>query len=362
MTGASPDVTPVRDALLRWFDAHARDLPWRRSKDAYEVWVSEVMLQQTRVETVVPYYTRFLTRFPTVRALAEAPEGDVLALWAGLGYYRRAKLLHAGARRVLDAHEGAVPGDHGKLRALPGIGDYTAGAIGSIAFGLRVPLVDGNVERVLTRIHALKGDPRAVPLKKTLWALAESYADHPRPGDVNQSLMELGATVCVPVAPKCLVCPVRKWCEAVHEGDPERYPEKSARTEPRDESWRALVARRDDRVWLVPSEIGRWDGMLLPPLSKEDGASVKAWSRALAGDDVNLGAAREIGSVVHALSHARMSVRVFEAALKSDPARGRLVAKDELSKLAVPKITLRVLGAGEAKPKVTKRTKPSGGG
>ena len=150
-----PDVDAARALLVPWYRANARALPWRQTRDPWAVWVSEVMLQQTRVDTVVPYYTRFLQRFPTVTALADAAEPDVLALWSGLGYYRRARLLHAGARAVVDRHGGVIPGEAKALRALPGVGDYTAGALGSIAFGLSVPLVDGNVERVLTRADRL---------------------------------------------------------------------------------------------------------------------------------------------------------------------------------------------------------------
>ncbi len=336
-----PDVAAVREPLVRWYRAHARPLPWRETRDPWAVWVSEVMLQQTRVETVVPYYTRFLARFPTVRALADAAEADVLALWSGLGYYRRARLLHAGARAVAERHGGSVPGDAEALRALPGVGDYTAGALGSIAFGLRVPLVDGNVERVLTRLHGLRGDPRAAPLKKKLWALAARYADHPSPGDVNQSLMELGATVCTPTSPKCLVCPVRALCVAAGEGDPERYPEKAARAAPRDERWSALVAREGERVWLVTSDAGRWQGMLLPPMTE---TRAPAWEAPLTAP------ARRVATVTHTLTHARMEVTVYAATLAGDPPRGRLVAPEELTALAVPKITRAVLSAAEGHP------------
>jgi len=337
----SPDEVPAtRDALLAWYDASARSLPWRDVRDPWATWVSEVMLQQTRVETVVPYYHRFLQRFPTPAALAAASESDVLALWSGLGYYRRARFLHAGARRVVEAHGGAIPRDPTALRALPGVGDYTAGAIGSIAFGLRVPLVDGNVERVLTRLHGLRGDPRAPAGRKQLWALAARYADHDRPGDVNQSLMELGATVCAPTSPRCLVCPVRTRCVAAREGDPERYPEKRRPPAPRDERWSALVAALDERVWLVPSPIGRWEGMLVPPLVPAKGRGAPTWPVALEG-------ARRCGSVTHVLTHARMEVTVYAGALREVPAEGRMVRRDELDGLAIPKITRRVLSLAE---------------
>ncbi len=340
MAPSPDDVSPARDALLAWYAAHARVLPWRESPDPWGTWVSEVMLQQTRVDTVVPYYHRFLQRFPTPAHLAAASESDVLALWSGLGYYRRARFLHAGARRVVEAHGGVIPRDATALRALPGVGDYTAGAIGSIAFGLRVPLVDGNVERVLTRLHGLAGDPRAPVGRKRLWTLAARYADHDRPGDVNQSLMELGATVCAPTSPRCLVCPVRAHCVAARAGDPERYPEKAARAAPRDERWSALVATFDERVWLVPSPIGRWEGMLVPPLVPAKGRAAPTWPVALDG-------ARRCGAVTHVLTHAKMEVTVYTGALREAPTEGRLVARAELDGLAIPKITRRVLSLAE---------------
>jgi A/G-specific adenine glycosylase len=298
------------------------------------VWVSEVMLQQTRVDTVIPYYERFLTRFATPTALAEAEEADVLAAWSGLGYYRRARFLHAGARHVVAHHGGVVPSTPEALGALPGVGDYTRGAIGSIAFGLRLPLVDGNVERVLTRVHGLRGDPRAAPLKAKLWSLAAEYSDHPAPGDVNQSLMELGATVCAPTAPRCLVCPLRALCVAAREGDPERYPEKALRKRARTEHWHCLVATRDDAVWLNISSSGRWQGMLLPPLF--EGEALPTWP-SYVHDVVH------VGEVTHVLTHARMEVSVHRGVLQDAPPHGTLAAFDALSSLAVPRLAERVL-------------------
>jgi A/G-specific adenine glycosylase len=210
------------DTLLAWFDRHRRDLPWRRSNDPYAIWLSEVMLQQTRVETVLPFYHRFLARFPTVEGLAAAELPEVLALWSGLGYYRRARQLHAAAREVAAA--GAFPSTLEGLLALPGIGAYTAAAVASIAFGVAAPVMDGNVERVLSRCLALDTDPRASTGRRQLLAAAAELLDPLRPGDSNQALMELGATLCSPRNPKCLLCPLRSGCRAAAEGDPERYP------------------------------------------------------------------------------------------------------------------------------------------
>jgi A/G-specific adenine glycosylase len=210
------------DDLLAWFDRHRRDLPWRRTSDPYKIWLSEVMLQQTRVETVLPFYKRFLERFPTVEDLARAEVEEVLALWSGLGYYRRARQLHAAARKVAEA--GAFPSTLEGLLALPGIGAYTAAAVASIAFGVVAPVMDGNVERVLSRCLALAAGPRSGEARKKLLAAAADLLDPKRPGDSNQALMELGATLCSPRNPKCLLCPLRPGCRAAGEGDPEGYP------------------------------------------------------------------------------------------------------------------------------------------
>ena len=217
-------------ALLAWFDRHRRDLPWRRTQDPYAVWLSEVMLQQTRVESALPYYERFLARFPTVRDLAEAELEDVLAQWSGLGYYRRARQLHAAAQQVV-ATGGRFPTTVEGLLELPGIGAYTAAAVASIAFGVAVPVLDGNVERVLCRLLALEGDPRTVPARRRLLAAAAALLDPGRPGDSNQAMMELGATLCSPKAPKCLLCPLRPDCRAAAASEPERYPAPRRRRE-----------------------------------------------------------------------------------------------------------------------------------
>jgi A/G-specific adenine glycosylase len=197
---------PFRRALLRWYEANHRDLPWRRTHDPYLIWLSEIMLQQTRVAAVLGHYRKFVERFPTVQALAEATEDEVLSAWSGLGYYRRARMLHRGAIEVVEKYQGKLPQTSEALLGLPGIGRYTAAAIASIAFGEPVAVVDGNVERVLRRIA---GEDLS---SAETWQFAQILLMKARPGDSNQAMMELGATVCLPCAPKCLACPVRKWC------------------------------------------------------------------------------------------------------------------------------------------------------
>jgi len=207
-----PDSTAVRARLLAAYDAGKRDLPWRRETDPYRIWVSEVMLQQTRVETVVPYYERWVARFPDMESLAEAEEDEVLRAWQGLGYYSRARRLQEGARVVRERFAGALPRNSGTLREIPGIGEYTAGAVASIAFGEAVPAVDGNVKRILTRLFDLHS-----PTHGDYRALASELVDPHRPGDFNQALMELGALVCKPRNPRCGECPIRGECLALEQ-------------------------------------------------------------------------------------------------------------------------------------------------
>jgi len=205
--------------LLNWFDHHARDLPWRHDPTPYQVWVSEVMLQQTQVETVRGYYRRFLDRFPTVDDLAAAPQQDVLKLWEGLGYYSRARSLHRAARIVVDQHGGVLPADVTALRRLPGIGPYTSGAIASIAFGIPAPAVDGNVRRVLARVLALPSPEQAL-----LEGAVRAWMPADAAGPYTEALMELGATLCSPRAPRCLLCPWHTLCLAQQMGQPEAFP------------------------------------------------------------------------------------------------------------------------------------------
>jgi A/G-specific adenine glycosylase len=216
---------------LAWFRQFQRDLPWRRTKDPYRIWVSEIMLQQTRVAAVIPYYERFLERFPNIRALAEAPEEEVLRLWSGLGYYSRARNLQKAARQVVALHGGEFPQDEEAAHELAGIGNYTGAAILSIAFGAKRAVLDGNVARVLARLGAIRGDLREGKRWQSLQQTAGELLEPGAPGDWNQAMMELGATLCTPRAPQCLLCPVAEFCEARRLGNPEEYPEKRKKRE-----------------------------------------------------------------------------------------------------------------------------------
>jgi A/G-specific adenine glycosylase len=231
------DRQPVRQLLLEYYDAHRRDLPWRGNRDPYRVWVSEIMLQQTRVETAIPYYDRWMERFPTVEALAEVDEESVLKAWEGLGYYSRARNLHRSALIVRERLGGMLPRDSQSLRTLPGIGEYSAGAIASIAYGEVVPAVDGNARRVLSRLLDLE-NPTDASLRKR----AGELVDPDRPGDWNQALMDLGATVCTPRSPRCTICPLTGECRALAAGTQELRPVSKRRPRVRTVSYAVLVA------------------------------------------------------------------------------------------------------------------------
>ncbi len=256
-----------RQSLLQWFDCHKRDLPWRRDRDPYRVWLSEIMLQQTRVAAVTGHYERFLRRFPTIQKLASARESSVLAVWSGLGYYRRARMLHAAAKKVVKEHAGALPQRVDDLRTLPGVGRYTAAAIASIAFGEPVAVVDGNVERVLSRVLGkhLGGE--------SLWRSAEELLSRRRPGDFNQAMMELGATICLPRQPRCLLCPVSDLCATRGEL---RGSSQGTRQTKREIDY--TLACRGNSIFLVqrPREATLMPGMWeLPESSGANGASGK---------------------------------------------------------------------------------------
>jgi A/G-specific adenine glycosylase len=213
-----------RRQLLAWFRAHQRDLPWRRTNDPYRIWLSEIMLQQTRVAAVLPYYERFLVRFPDLHTLASAPEQEVLRFWSGLGYYRRARNLQRAAQQIITKHGGQFPREENAVLALPGIGRYTASAILSFAFGAKHAVLDGNVARVLARIFTIRGELRAPRRWKALQKSADQLLERKAPSDWNQAMMELGAVVCTPRAPQCLLCPVSRFCRGRQLGIAELFP------------------------------------------------------------------------------------------------------------------------------------------
>lgn len=341
-------VKRLQQSLLAWYAAFRRDLPWRNTRDPYAIWVSEIMLQQTRVETVIPYYERFLSRFPTAVALAEAAPDDVLAAWSGLGYYRRARLLLEGAR-VVAKRGGDVPGDREGLLDVPGIGRYTAGAIASIAFGEPVGLVDGNVARVLSRIFAIEDDMRRAGMRKAE-VLADEIVAKEDPGAWNQALMELGATVCTPRAPRCDACPVAKQCIARREGRTDSLPFLSAKKPPKPQRVQAVVATRvrDGAVLLARRKPDLLFGGLWEPPTAEGAAS----SRARLKRWLPVGALVRAGAVEHVLSHRKLTVDVMRGELRGaapEPPAGsdydavRIVREDEIPGLGVSTLAKKIL-------------------
>ncbi|HVZ18645.1 MAG TPA: A/G-specific adenine glycosylase, partial [Terriglobales bacterium] len=290
-----------RRKLLRWYDAHRRDLPWRKTKDPYRIWISEIMLQQTRVGAVLEHYRRFLDRFPTVDVLARARSQSVLAAWSGLGYYRRARNLHAAAKVIAVDRGGVFPQTAEELRQLPGIGRYTAAAIASIAFGEQAAVVDGNVERVLQRITGTQELSN-----RELWNLAEGLLSPKRPADFNQAMMELGAVVCLPREPKCLVCPVLDFCHA--RGSQARGRKEIRKAQP----VAYVLSRQNGSVWLVQRSkdvslmAGMWELPLLEGHVQESPAARFKHSILDTNYDV---AVHELDGTVgngHWISHSRL--------------------------------------------------------
>ncbi|AGP37206.1 hypothetical protein SCE1572_23620 [Sorangium cellulosum So0157-2] len=367
--GAPPPAPPdpserdreIAAALGAWFDRVARDLPWRRTRDPYAIWLSEVMLQQTRVETVIPYYERFLARYPTVSALASAEIDDVLSLWSGLGYYRRARVLHLAAREITERHDGALPRDVPALLALPGVGAYTAGAIASIAYDQPVPLVDGNVARVLSRIDDIDDDIRSTSGTRKLWSAAErlvrAATGSVHPGRFNQALMELGATVCAPRNPRCEACPVDGACAARAEGRQAELPVIAPKRDVPAVAMVAAVVRSGGRVlFLRRAEGGLFGGLWEPPMVE---ARALADARALleqvgVAPDAPL---REVGRVRHILTHRRLDVTVARAEVAAPwRCRAKLAAPYEKAawldpgamEYGVSKLARKVLSAASA--------------
>lgn len=266
-TGTARDPAVFAARVLAWFDEHGRhDLPWQNPATSYRVWVSEVMLQQTQVTTVIPYFERFVKRFPDVASLAAAPVDEVLHLWSGLGYYARARNLHRAARRLVEEHGGDFPDDIEAVQALPGIGRSTAGAILSLAKGQRHPILDGNVKRILARFDAVDGWPGRAAVERELWTSAEAYTPAERTAAFNQAMMDLGSTVCLRRRPLCDACPVAAGCRALHEGDPEAYPARKPTGSKPVHRTRMLLLVRGDSVLLVQRPpTGVWGGLWSPP-------------------------------------------------------------------------------------------------
>jgi len=312
---SSDNTTEIRAKLLKWYRQYARDLPWRRTRDPYAIWLSEIMLQQTQVQTVVAYYERFLKRLPTVEKLARARLDTVLKLWEGLGYYSRARNLHKAAQRIVEEYQGVFPDTVDELMRLPGIGRYTAGAIASIAFGLQAPILDGNVTRILCRVFRLHGDTLSRDVQQQLWTLAAQLVPRRSPDEFNQAMMELGATRCARQSPQCAHCPLQSLCQArLHQEQdllPQRRPRKSV---PHKivaigiifHQGKILIDKRKPEGLLG----GLWE---FPGGKPEAGESLKAALKREVKEelDINIKVGRHLTTVHHAYTHFTVELHAY---------------------------------------------------
>lgn len=342
-----PNATALHDALITWFSAHQADLPWRRRRDAYAVWVSEIMLQQTQVATVIPYFERFMVRFPTVEALAAAPFDEVLKAWEGLGYYSRAHNLHRTAQLVVAEYGGQFPSDPVRLRTLPGIGRYTAGAIASLAFGVDTPLLDGNVIRVLTRLFDMADDVSKNATQRALWTLAERLIPPGRSALWNEALMELGRRLCTAPTPRCPDCPLANHCAAYANGTQLARPVRQPRARTPHYDVTAAVTRRDDgRILIARRPADRMLGGLweFPGGKREPGETLRECLRREIREelDIDVQVGEQLGTVRHAYTHFRITLYVFACRHVSGEPRAigcaewAWVTLDELDRYAFP--------------------------
>ncbi|MFN0062117.1 MAG: A/G-specific adenine glycosylase [Myxococcaceae bacterium] len=317
-----PNIARLRTPIGRWFRQRKRDLPWRRTKDPYAIWLSEVMCQQTQVATVIPYWERFMARFPTPRALANASLDDVLKLWKGLGYYSRARNLHRAARMIVERYEGVLPDTLEALRELPGFGRYTAGAVASIAFGQQAPILDGNAARVLSRLFAIDGVPGDKKREARLWKLAEAWAKGRAPGTLNQALMEFGALVCRPKQPACAKCPARSSCQAHRQGRVDELPTPRVRAAPTPLHFIGALVQRNGRILLGKrSSPGLFHGLWeLPGVASE-----RPWAKAHAARALKtlLGAGIRVGqertTIRRVLTHRVLTISIHDVRLTKTP-------------------------------------------
>ena len=329
----------IASALLAWYDRNARVLPWRGFHDAYRTWVSEAMLQQTRVETVLSYYDRFLARFPDLPSLAAAPEADVLKAWEGLGYYSRARNLWNGARQVVSEYDGILPRDPEQLRKIRGIGPYTAGAVASIAYDVPVPAVDGNVVRVLSRVFGIRADARAPETRRRIETLAASLVPAERPGDYNQAVMDLGATVCVPGTPDCGRCPLSGCCDAFRAGDASALPVLPKARPPREIPCAVLLIRSGSRVLMRLRTERLLQGLWCFPMLEGTFSPEEAAARAREELGLSCSDPVEAGSARHVFTHQVWQMRLYTMSAEASapaPEGYAFIPVDSLSSLPLP--------------------------
>jgi A/G-specific adenine glycosylase len=339
--------------LLAWFRAHQRDLPWRRSRDPYRIWVAEVMLQQTRIAAVMPYYQRFLARFPTVQSLGSAREAEVLKLWSGLGYYSRARNLHRAAKMIVTQHNGKFPSELDAALALPGIGTYTAAAVLSIAYDVPLAVLDGNVARVLARIQAIRGDLRAPNNWRALTAGAQTFLATQAPGDWNQSLMELGEVICTPQSPRCAECPVARHCRAYAQGLADEIPAPRRKRAAVHMKIAAAILRDPRGRTLLIQDPGAHDTVLFSRMwqfpavevTRHAKAELEAHLRAtLAITEISL---EELPTARHGVTFRNITLLPFLANVRELPKlpRTRILPLKNVSKLPISSATRKIANA-----------------
>jgi A/G-specific adenine glycosylase len=351
----SPKVEQIRPRLIEWYRHNRRDLPWRGESSPYRIWVSEVMLQQTQVTTVIPYYPRFLARFPTLTDLAEASLEEVLKAWEGLGYYARARNLHQAATEIMEKYVGRFPENYAELRRLSGFGDYTAGAVASIAFGEAVPAIDGNVKRVLARMFAIEEDIRRGPAARQLKEIATALVDPDNPGDWTQALIELGATICVPQSPKCSLCPLNALCQGHLRGIEQHLPFKPTKKELSHYDVTAAVIRQDDKVLITQRPLeGMLGGLWEFPGGKQEAGETLAecLQREMKEE---LGLEIEVGqpiiTIKHSYTHFKITLHAFYCQLLNGQPQAlgvadwRWVTLNEIDTLPFPRTDLKIIEA-----------------
>jgi A/G-specific adenine glycosylase len=309
----SQQIEQIRSALLTHYKHHRRDLPWRKKRTPYEIWVSEIMLQQTQVETVIPRYDIFLQRFPNLKSLAQAQETEVCEAWAGLGYYRRALYFHRGARYIIKHFDGEIPQNAAELEKVPGIGAYTAGAIASIAFHKRAAAVDGNVLRICARLLAYPEPGDSLKLKKTAWQTAQRLVQGPHPGDFNQALMDLGATICTPKNPQCMACPIQKQCMAHDTGEAQNYPRAKTKRVKKKMQLVFACVETPRGLWLKQRSLdGLWPGLWEPPSA--EGPEAKTQLEARLGTPLGSASLQ----IKHELTHRKIEAEIYRIFLKRE--------------------------------------------
>lgn len=329
----------IAPLLLAWYDLHARTLPWRGIHDPYRTWVSETMLQQTRVETVLGYYERFLARFPTIADLAAAPEDDVLKMWEGLGYYSRARHLHQGAKQVVAEYDGEIPATVEALRTLSGVGPYTAGAIASIAFDRPVPAVDGNVIRVVSRLRGIRGNVGIPSVRRALEAEAASLVPEERPGDFNQAMMDLGATICLPGTPSCERCPLQAECDAFSAGDAEDLPVLPRKNPPKALDYAVCLIFSGDRVLMRQRTETMLRGLWVFPMVEGTPTQRQLPDAVKRLMKLPVTQLHEAGEARHVFTHQIWQMRLFtmSAPREAEPMTGyRFIPVDEMDALTIP--------------------------